>query len=251
MIEHGVLTVAENVTGTPTQGFRFNKRRDFRVDDYLQSAFTPEESNRLLSRSARRFSNDHDRLAVAGARCQLLLSRQQHNDAKAVIVNEIQQGAFADNFALGDAYVLSDKWVRPMAAELWQAANTSMAVGNDNASLRQAGSHSIAFQMSQGEKSFVAVFAPVNTSLGRELVLNFQADENGVEAVRFRVQAAVPGQTAPVYDEEFPIAPGQYQTVRIPTCDFSQLVMRWTARSQGPPAVSREVQCIGPSLILA
>lgn len=250
MIERGVLTVAENVTGTPTQGFRFNKRRDFRVDDYLQAAFTPEESNRLLSRSVRRFSNDHDRLAVAGARCQLLLSRQQHNDAKAVIVNEIQQGAFADNFALSDAYILADKWVRPMAAELWQAAKTSRAVGNGNASLRKAGSHSIVLQTSQREESFVAVFAPVNTSSGRELVLNFRADENGVEAVRIRVQATVPGQTAPAYDEEFPIAPGRYQTARIPTCDHSQLVMRWTAWSEGPPAVSREVQCVGPSLIL-
>jgi hypothetical protein len=145
--------------------------------------------------------------------------------------------------------MLAAKWVRPMAAELWQAANISMAVGNGNASLRQAGSHSIALQTSERE-SFVTVFAPVNVLLGRELVLSFRADENGVEAIRIRVQATVPGQTAPMYDEEFPIAPGRYQTARIPTCDRSQLEMRWTAWSEGPPAVSRELQCIGPSLIL-
>ena len=99
MLEQGVLALSENVGGTPTQGFRFHKTRDFRVEDYLHTAFSPEETVRLVARSRRRFRGEHERLAVAGAHCRLLQELGQQGRAQEVFTQAICDGNFSDNYA--------------------------------------------------------------------------------------------------------------------------------------------------------
>jgi hypothetical protein len=239
MLENNVLTMAENIVGMPTQGFRFHKLPDFCVADYLQSAFSTAEQERLMSRSARRFRSDHDRLAAAGAHCQLLKAHGHDDRARIVFEKALRDGGFADNYALSDLLMVAGDWARVLVSTLVKSSPR----------VKASGTHSLTVSAACHGRVDVVEFTAIDVAQGNELVMNFCADERSHEALRIRVQVADAGTEVRFYDEEFPIAPRDYQAATVPLCGHTKIDMTWTVSSEGSPAVPREIKCIAPMLL--
>ena len=245
MLERGVLSLGENVAGTPTQGFRFHKKVDFRVTDYLHTAFSPAEADRLIARSRRRFRGEHERLAVAGAHCRLLKELGQLGRAREAFTQAICDGGFSDNYALVDLLTVADGWHRPLLSTLLEGDSRPGEAAN-HAGMRKIGINSIALAASSFNQQ--PEFPLIDTAGFTNLAMNFHADCHSEETIRIRVEAA--GSDLPsFYDEEFLISPGCYQPVIIPVADCQNLKMRWTAASEGTSRSPRELHCIAPLLI--
>jgi hypothetical protein len=240
MLERGVLTLAENVAGTPTQGFRFRHTPDFRIEDYLQSAFSSAEADRLMARSARRFQGKNERLAVAGARCQLLKSQGFNDRAKLVFQQAMRDGAFTDNYALSDLLMIAEDWARVLIA---------CFLKRDSSSLRSSNIHSVSIPGVCDGRATIVNLPALDVAGGNELVLNFRADRSSNEAMRVRVQLSDSETPTPFYDEEFPIRPGNYQAVTAPLCGRTLINMNWVISSESSPEIHREISCIAPMLL--
>jgi hypothetical protein len=117
MIERGVLTVAENVLGTPTQGYRFHKRR-FRAADYMESAFSDDEADQLVTQSMQRYRGADESLAVAGNYVHLLRAQKRHDKAQRFFTETLRAGNYVDNYGLHDFVMINPQWARPMAHKL-------------------------------------------------------------------------------------------------------------------------------------
>jgi hypothetical protein len=238
MIENGVLSIAENVTGMPTRGFRYHKRPDFRVDDYVQHAFSSAEADRLTARSARRFRSDQDRLAAASVSCQSLKVHGHHDRARRAFEQTIREGGFSDNYGLSDLLIVAGEWAQVL---------TSILV-NSHPRVRAKGVHSLAIADVHHGHDEVVTFPAIDVSAGNELAMNFYADDRAPEALRIRVKLSAAGASEPFYDEEFPIPPGSYQAVAIPLGQHTSIDMAWTVSSESPSSVPRELRCIAPML---
>lgn len=249
MLERGVLTLAENIEGNPTQGFRFHAKRNFRPEEYVRSAFSGAELDRLMARSAQRFRGDRERLALTGARCRFLSDQGKMDRAKAVFSEAMHEGGFADNYALDDLIMVAHDWARPITQNLLECATPPLNHTTENSGLRAVGVHSIAIPASNDGRPFVVEMPTLDTTDAAELAMNFWADWRGPEPLRIRIQAADVGSREPFYDDEFLMAPCSYQPAIVPLAGRSAIMLRWTTSCERPPAVAREIHCIAPMLI--
>jgi hypothetical protein len=250
MLERGVLTVAENVHGLPTQGFRFRKTSDFRIDDYLSSAFSSADTDRLLDLSVARFCGEEERIAVIGAKCQMLKDRGQIGRAKAAFEQAVSDGGFADNYPLGDLLMIARDWARPLVSILLETAITRANNVRVKSGLRAVGSRCVSIPAFVRGQSVVVDVPALDTMGCSALALNFRADTCSTDALRIRIEASDSPSATPFYCEEFSMQPGGYQPVVVPLAGRSQIALRWTPSSEGPSRVSREIHCIAPMLFL-
>lgn len=242
MIERGVLSVAENVHGLSTHGFRFHKRDDFRIEDYLEDAFTPAEADRLISRSARRFQGSDERMAVLGAQICLLLTQNQVERCRRLMTDAIRRGGYVDDFALCDVLSQGPEWVRPCIASVLKSISKpdgSLPVG---ASVRDYRKNSIALAAPGGGEKHVFDVQNIDVRGGQELVLNLQSNA-GDAAVRVRLEALDSAGSTPFFDEELVVLPQDSQTALIAVEGRSQFSMRWTVLSEGAATDVRDVEC--------
>jgi hypothetical protein len=253
MLEQGVLTLAENVTGWPTQGFRFHKTPSFRAEDYVRSAFSDAEADRLMARSVRRFRGPQERLAVVGARCRMLKEQGQNDRARAVFIQAMREGGFADNYALADLLMVAQDCAQLLTPTLLihGVTNPASAIAG-RVRLLPTGLHGITIPAVACEgQPFVVEMPPLDVADSAELTMHFSAGYGSQQAPQIRIQAADATSTANFYDEEFSLASSQCQSVVIPLAGRSKIKMRWTTSSEGLPAVADEIICIAPMLLAA
>jgi hypothetical protein len=248
MLERGVLRMAENIHGTATQGYRFHKRGKFRVEDYLQSAFSSSELEPLMERSISRFPGEFDRAAVAAARCQMLKDQGQAGRAQTRFEEAISAGGFADNCMLGELIAVGSNWTRPLHACLLERATTRTKDTPVKASLRAVEARSVSIPASYHGEPLIVEVPALDVSGANALALNFRADTRAEEALRIRVEACDFNSTAPFYRAEFRILPGSYQPAVIPLAGRSKVTLQLQTDCEGARRISRELQCIAPML---
>ena len=249
MLDRGVLSWAENVDGLPTQGFRFHKTHSFQVDDFLESAFTLAEADRLFRQCLQRPHDCYGRMTIVGAYDQFLKTHHRHADAQRNFRNAIRGGGFADNYGLHDLLRYNAAWFRSLVADLLAGMGASSRSGGVSAALRLCGEQSIAFDAPGNGMSLTIEAGGLPTADAAEMVLNFFTDWSSSDSVRLRVTAAPAANTTAFYDEEFVLSPGHFQPVVIPVENYAAVALRWTASTIGAGTASRQVQCIAPLLL--
>jgi hypothetical protein len=250
MLERGVLTLAENIEGHPSQGFRFHKSGAFSANDYVQSAFTDEELCRLMRQSAGRFRGDHEKLALVGANCRLLRDQGQADRAKLIFAAAIREGGFSDNYALDDLLMIAHNWAIPLRQSLLERVIPPTNMARATPIVRAIGPNSIALPTATSAKPTVAEFAAVETPADAEVALNFWASRRAKSPLHIRIQVFDASACGTFFDDEFVMSPGCYQPAIISLGNRSKFAMRWTAWSEGPLEPANEIHCIAPMLII-
>jgi hypothetical protein len=249
MIERGVLSVAENADGLPTHGFRFHRTAGFRPADYLESAFTPTETDRLLRRSASRFRGFYDRLPIVSAYHEFLCDyREDRAAARQVVRDALSAGGYADNYGLHDLLGHHEATVLPLAARWLEQLGSANAAARSGAplSLQASGVHSVSLAVPNDRSPAHVDLPPVATAGWSKFVLQFRIADHAAGSVWVRVQAMDGAQGTPFHDEEVLLTQYAHQTVVIPATGHDNVRLRWTAWSEGAPSSELRVECVAP-----
>jgi hypothetical protein len=237
------------VVGTPSQGFRFHRLDSFSAGDYVRGAFSDTETRRLMRQSACRFRGEHERLALVGAHCRLLMDQGLTDRARATFVDAIREGGFADNYALDDLLAVAHDWAVPLRRNLLESVLRPTENPSATETLRAVGPHAIAIPSGTEARPNVAEFAAVETGAASHLALNFWASRWAKFPLRICVQVFDPDSRAAFFEDEYLMEARKYQPVNVPLNGRLQFTMRWTASGEGAPEPANEVHCIAPMLI--